>query len=254
VFQFKVATRENGTALDKFVFVQNPDFVADPAFGTVTDADLDGAQVIANTTVETVTTPGSVLNVNGNFTMSGNDSQLNLLIGAPTAHDQLNISGSFAADGILNIGTGSVSLAAQAGDIFDIFTFGSVTGAFDAINLPSLTAGLVWDTANLLVNGQLAVTAATGLLGDYNGNFVIDAADYTVWRDALGSTSPMLNDPTPGTVDDSDYAYWKSHFGQTLGSGSQSAQSNVPEPTSLGLFVVGMLAMCSVSPRPCNRG
>ena len=56
-----------------------------------------------------------------------------------------------------------------------------------------------------------------GLAGDYNGNNVIDAADYTVWRDAIGGPATLVNDPTPGTVDDTDYQYWKSHFGATIG-------------------------------------
>ena len=68
-------------------------------------------------------------------------------------------------------------------------------------------------------------------LGDYNGNGVIDAADYTTWRDAMtaGATS-LLNDPTPGTVDESDYMYWRENFGAVLGPaarGRRGAQAIV---------------------------
>jgi hypothetical protein len=53
------------------------------------------------------------------------------------------------------------------------------------------------------------------LLGDYNENGVVDAADYTVWRDTLTAGGTELpNDPTPGTVDESDFLYWRSHFGE----------------------------------------
>ena len=82
------------------------------------------------------------------------------------------------------------------------------------------------------------------LLGDYNENDVVDAADYTVWRDALtaGSTS-LTNDPTPGAVDESDFAYWRAHFGETLGSGSGSAASAaVPEPSGLALALFALLS------------
>jgi phospholipase/lecithinase/hemolysin len=83
------------------------------------------------------------------------------------------------------------------------------------------------------------------LAGDYNGNDVIDAADYTAWRDAwtAGSTS-LLNDPTPGTVDESDFVYWRDHFGEVLGSGAgdvEAAAATVPEPTGVLLLVIGAL-------------
>ena len=62
------------------------------------------------------------------------------------------------------------------------------------------------------------------LLGDYNGNGTIDAADYTVWRDALAAGSPsLLNDATPAAVDESDYTYWRAHFGESAGSGATAA-------------------------------
>jgi hypothetical protein len=81
--------------------------------------------------------------------------------------------------------------------------------------------------------------------GDYNGNGTIDAADYTVWRDALtAGSSTLLNDPTPGTVDESDFLYWREHFGETMGSGAGVASlASVPEPECLGLLLVGLSAV-----------
>ena len=35
------------------------------------------------------------------------------------------------------------------------------------------------------------VGGSAGVDGDYNGNGVVDAADYTVWRDSLGQTGPI---------------------------------------------------------------
>ena len=85
--------------------------------------------------------------------------------------------------------------------------------------------------------GDAPGTATEGLLGDYNGNQVVDAADYTVWRDRLGGSS-LLNDESPGTVDINDYNYWKSHFGQTLVAGGASA---VPEPSWLAGWAIALL-------------
>jgi len=93
--------------------------------------------------------------------------------------------------------------------------------------------------------GAYEVVAPSGLMGDYNNNDVIDAADYTAWRDAMTGGGALTNDPTPGTVDESDFTYWRAHFGEVLGSGagSQSA-AHVPEPSSFWLMLVaaGLLA------------
>ena len=54
--------------------------------------------------------------------------------------------------------------------------------------------------------------------GDYNQDTVANAADYTVWRNTLGSTEDFrANGTNEGTsldvVDQADYDYWKSKFG-----------------------------------------
>ena len=82
-----------------------------------------------------------------------------------------------------------------------------------------------------------------GLDGDYNGNNIIDAADYTTWRDAMtaGATS-LTNDHTPGVVDESDFTYWRSHFGESLGAGSARSVA-VPEPASIVMAAVGSFTL-----------
>ena len=90
-----------------------------------------------------------------------------------------------------------------------------------------------------ILNLPNATISTGGLDGDYNGNDILDAADYTVWRDTfeLGGTT-LLNDPTPGTVDTSDHTYWATNFGATLGSGAVSA---VPEPTTAMLLTIAFV-------------
>jgi trimeric autotransporter adhesin len=85
-------------------------------------------------------------------------------------------------------------------------------------------------------------TAPTGIDGDFNGNNIVDAADYTVWRNNLGSTETLLNDPTPGTVTLADYLVWKANFGKTFNSGAaaQSFGSPVPEPASTLLLAIAL--------------
>lgn len=66
------------------------------------------------------------------------------------------------------------------------------------------------------------------LAGDFNADGMVDAADYSRWRDGLGITYTQ-----------DDYDDWKANFGQSLGGSSA-----VPEPsTSAALFLLaGTLA------------
>jgi len=82
------------------------------------------------------------------------------------------------------------------------------------------------------------ITPVTGppVVGDYNGNHVVDAADYVEWRREYGMHAPGLPaDGFPDTyIDEYDYDVWRENFGDTSGSGAGSFQS-VPEPASLVL-------------------
>ncbi len=108
--------------------------------------------------------------------------------------------------------------------------------------------------------------------GDYNDDGTVNMADYAVWRDALGSTTSLPNDPTAG-VDAGDYATWKSQFNEVGGgSGSQFDPFNanyviidnvviellgtpaiqaatIPEPASHLMVVAGLVAVGMVRRR-----
>jgi hypothetical protein len=129
-----------------------------------------------------------------------------------------------------------------------------------ALNLGSLYTGgaqdlefsflLMGDEEGEGTPGVVLYEAFTGgVPGDYNGNGVVDAADYTVWRDNLGNQNFTLPNEveTPGTVTQEDYTAWKSRFGNSAGSGSgagASQASAVPEPTTWVLLIVAGLAAC----------
>lgn len=69
------------------------------------------------------------------------------------------------------------------------------------------------------------------LPGDFNQDGIVDAADYTVWRD--GYLSSLLGHPADadgdGVVDSDDYDIWAANYGATLGPVSAA----VPEPSAL---------------------
>ncbi len=61
---------------------------------------------------------------------------------------------------------------------------------------------------------QPAIFFGGELQGDYNRDGAVDAADYTVWRDAVGGAGGLAADGTRnGIVDQEDYLLWRSNFG-----------------------------------------
>ena len=158
-----------------------------------------------------------------------------------TGYDQLHVTGALSLGGRLELSLIN-GFTPAAGNSFDILDWSSLSGTFSSISLPSLTAGLIWNTSQLYTTGLLSVVS-TGISGDYNGNGIVDAADYTVWRDHLGQSVTLPNDTTPGSVTQADYDVWRSNFGNQSGSGS-GASAAVPEPASLWMLLVGILTLC----------
>ena len=156
-------------------------------------------------------------------------------------YDQLLIAGNLQLGGQLQVDLLD-GFAPEAGDLFDILDFATQSGSFAAMDLPVLGGGLMWDTSQLSVDGTLCAGACIiPGTGDYNGNGVVDAADYTIWRDTLGSQVDLRADGTgDGTVDEADYVFWNNRFGNVVGTGSGTA---VPEPTSVVLVIAGLLAV-----------
>lgn len=82
-------------------------------------------------------------------------------------------------------------------------------------------------------NGPFTIRSRI-LVGDYNGDGEVDAADYVVWRDTLGSTDLRANgDDTGasrGVIDAADYAVWKENFGNI--TPALRVSTAVPEPAA----------------------
>ncbi|TWT95431.1 hypothetical protein Pla108_35790 [Botrimarina colliarenosi] len=78
------------------------------------------------------------------------------------------------------------------------------------------------------------------VFGDFNGDGVVDAADYTVWRDNYGSEEQYLADgDDDGLIDDDDYEIWSGGFGNVLGGAGPPA--GVPEPSAVVLATLASL-------------
>jgi hypothetical protein len=68
-------------------------------------------------------------------------------------------------------------------------------------------------------SGTSSEVSAATLIGDYNHSGTVDAADYTTWRNAMGSSVTAFSGADgdgDGTINHGDYAVWKAEFGQTM--------------------------------------
>ncbi|MGD9635077.1 MAG: dockerin type I repeat-containing protein [Pirellulales bacterium] len=94
----------------------------------------------------------------------------------------------------------------------------------------------------------------TQLPWDYNQDGTVDAADYTIWRDLLGTPDPtgksiLANADRDGSVDSTDYDAWKYHFGESLPTMAGIGSATVPEPASCLLGACGFAALSGLARR-----
>jgi autotransporter-associated beta strand protein len=138
-----------------------------------------------------------------------------------TGYDQLLIGGTAAVGGGLQIMLVD-SFVPSPYQTFGIITAGEVTGIFTNHSLPVLPGGLAWQVNYTTVGISLTVrppdgTSAISPTGDYNHDGTVDASDYTVWRDSLGSTTRLSADGNGDqVVDQLDYSVWKLNMGRSV--------------------------------------
>ena len=93
------------------------------------------------------------------------------------------------------------------------------------------------------------------LPGDYNGDSTVEAADYAVWQDTLGSFQDLRADGDGnGVVDTSDYNILRKNFGVSSDLATQTNVKNssaaVPEASAALLTVIGLLGLGLGNGRP----
>jgi hypothetical protein len=118
------------------------------------------------------------------------------------------------------------------------FNAGVTQAAADNMEFTYLT------TAGAIISGTVTVMDIPdmGLLGDFNGDGAVDAADYTLWRDNEGAPNESAfatGSGNGGGIDASDYTLWRANFGNS--AGALVGSGAVPEPAALALAT---LACC----------
>jgi hypothetical protein len=199
------------------------------------------------------------LSITGDLTLAPT-STLQIEIGGVNQgadYDFLSEAGSMALNlaGALSITLLNGFVPAAADSLTIVSSNQPLTGMFSNVMDGHVLTSDGMTSLRLSVIGHHVVLS--GLPGDYNHNGIVDAADYTRWRDTLGQsgTSLAADGNHNNQVDTGDYGVWKSHFGDTIAGGTGAELSTlvngaVPEPSGLVLLMVALLSLAATR----NRG
>jgi hypothetical protein len=166
----------------------------------------------------------------------GSGSRLVVDIESNAEMTALYVNGVASLGGTIDFAALSpMTLGLEEGTSLLLLTASSIVGEFDAFTAPALASGLAWSFEQTPTS-LVATVVAAPLAGDYNSDGLVNAADYTVWRDSLAGGSPV------GT-----YSAWATNYGATnIGA---TASTAVPEPG----FPAVMTAVAWVAARRRRR-
>ncbi len=230
--------------------------------GTVNGTDAAGFSTILNTTIS----GGRQLFV-GQQTLPNTVSEQGVFYGVGTLNNGAPNS-SASPFGTNSIGpeisslSGLTNVAWASGHqstSFDVAsgTFSAGDSPFFDFGFDGVDQALILDTTPATSSevGQIeeafifysAYTTNLGVTieqGDFNGDDIVDASDYTLWLDTLGQTvfpGTGADASGNGLIDQSDYNLWASNYGTTASSSSFSGASAVPEPSGAAIALLGLL-------------
>lgn len=98
------------------------------------------------------------------------------------------------------------------------------------------------------------ISAGARSTGDYNGNGIVDAADYVVWRDTLGQAGfpgRGADGNNNGIIDYGDYRFWRNQFGAVVQNGNSAS---VPEPATFVVLFIAMVGSALSCDGRCSVG
>jgi autotransporter-associated beta strand protein len=163
-------------------------------------------------------------------------STFNIEIGSAASYDRVAVGGGVTIDLGAAIDVAfAPGFTPTFGQSYSILTAGgAVTGGFGEVNTngPAMVARSV--------AGGIVLEILSGLAGDFNNDGAVNAADYTLWANNLGSpASTLLNVGEAETVDAALYTVWRDNEGATL----PALASAVPEPTAVLLTLCGLASL-----------
>lgn len=188
----------------------------------------------------------------------GGSSHLVMELGgtaAGTTYDTLSVANTAHLGGELTVELIG-GFVPQVGHQFLLLSAQQIEGKFSRVNLPQLSGHLALETLYDATSVRLSVVAATPgdlLTGDYNSDGVVDLADYTLWRNLVGTSGLLANDKLGGVIGAAHYQQWKNNFGAHLAASLTTARSSVPEPATFSLLSLLLAAILRASHRAAAR-
>jgi hypothetical protein len=166
-------------------------------------------------------TPGRVIgttHVGGNIEFQSGTLEIDLIAGRI---DKLTVVGNAILGSNLVIST---PFGVPESGSWEIMSASQILGAFD-----SVTEGFyVQNLGDRLI---LHVVTSPTLEGDFNDDGIVDAADYTVWRNHYGTLYDM-----------EDYNMWRTNYGTSSAQGGGGLVA-VPEPSTIYAALVMPLTL-----------
>lgn len=192
----------------------------------------------------------------GGFTKLGTGSQTLGAVNTYSGDTHIDAGTLSIANAYLNNGA---DVYLKTGGIFNL-TF-SGTDTIDSLFIDGVSqavgewggvgSGAAHESALITGGGRLLVQTlvAAGLLGDFNSNNVVDAADFITWRENDLANAALPND-NGLTTQAARFDLWKANFGKTNpGSGAAlGTVAAVPEPATL-VMVLAAIGLCFTARR-----
>ncbi|MCO6044295.1 right-handed parallel beta-helix repeat-containing protein [Aeoliella sp. ICT_H6.2] len=217
--------------------------------GTLTGAGQVIGEIVNEGTVSPGASPGT-WTIDGDFTQT-TTGLLHLELASDSEFDRLEVLGNLTLEGTLEVSL-LEGYRPKAGDTFELLAWsGGSDIAFESALFPELDSGVAWDQSQLATSGTLSVVAVQPELpGDYNDDGFVDLADYTMWRNHLGSPEGTLpNDSDGGTIGSAQYQTWKNNFGNSTEQSASRGNASVPEPSAVLLFALGLTVLLTMNGR-----
>jgi autotransporter-associated beta strand protein len=237
-----------------------------PVGGTV----ANNASLLVNTTVAAGSVTGTgITSIAAAATLTAasfSQAGLTVELGgvSASANAKLNVTGALSLGGSLTVNlTGG--FAPALGNRFDLLDWGTRSGVFSSLQLPTLAAPLAWNTSQLYSTGVLSVNDSNFLPGDLDRNGTVTSGDISGLTAALSDvdayqathgpsgsalTSQQLLEvgdlDDDGSITNLDIQVLIDNLANGAVGGGGSA-APVPEPRSIMLAALAILII------PCCR-
>jgi hypothetical protein len=177
--------------------------------------------------------------------------------GTQLASDTLAIDGSATLDGALRVMLGE-GPQPVLNDSFTILTATQgIAGVFSQLVLPELNDDHFWHVQ--YGAGDVRLTVAMMIPGDYNLDGVVATADYISWRNSLGKSGTGLaaDGNNDGHIDAADHDLWRANFGRSVATvpiaASAAGEAPVPEPIAMLSASIAFVAASLIFYRAGHR-